>query len=87
MRQTSKESQYTIRRVPRSVDRALRQIAQRRGMSLNAVLLDAVTKAAGVTGEATLHHDLDGFIGSWTADPETDSALVSQRNIVPGDWP
>ncbi len=86
MGQHSKESQYTIRRVPRSVDRALRQMAQRQGMSLNAVLLDAVTKAAGVCVESTVHHDLDSFIGSWVADPETDVALVSQRKIEPGDW-
>lgn len=78
--------QHTIRRVPRSVDRALRRIAADRGMSLNAILLEAVTKLAGVAGESPEHTDLDEFIGSWISDPETDAALTDQRNVVSGDW-
>lgn len=79
-------AQYTIRQVPRSVDRALRRIARERGKSLNAVLLDAVSQAAGVDAEPKLHRELDALIGSWVADAETDAALAEQRRLVPGDW-
>lgn len=86
MKIEAKELQYTIRRVPRSVDRALRQQAKRRHMSMNAVLLDVVTKAAGVSAPATVRHDLDSFVGSWVKDPATDRALANQRTVERGDW-
>lgn len=44
---------YTIRNVPRSVDRALRQMAREKRKSLNAVLLEAVSNAVNVAAEPT----------------------------------
>jgi hypothetical protein len=80
-------SQYTIRGVPASVDRALRRRARERGKSLNAVLVEAVTRAAGVDTEPATYDDLDHLIGSWISDPDTERALAEQRRIEPGDWP
>ena len=84
--QRDAHAQYTIRRVPRSVDRALRRLAREGGKSLNAVLVEIVTRAAGVDAEPTIHNDLDPLIGSWVHDPDTEAALVQQRRINPGDW-
>lgn len=78
--------QYTIRNVPRSVDRALRQRARDEGKSLNLILLEALSKEVGVGAEPELHHDLDALIGSWIHDPETEKALSEQRKINPRDW-
>ena len=78
--------QYTIRRVPRSVDRALRRIARERGQSLNTVLVDIVTRAAGVDAEPRQFTDLDHLIGSWVSDPATEEALAEQRLVDPRDW-
>lgn len=82
----AKTAQYTIRNVPRSVDRALRQMAREKRKSLNAVLLEAVTNAVDVAAEPTAYDDLDHLIGSWIADPETEQALVEQRHVEAGDW-
>ena len=78
------EHQYTIRNVPAAVDQALRKKAARSRRSLNAVALDALTKAANVTADA--RHDLDAFFGSWVADPAVDRALRDQRRVDEDLW-
>lgn len=81
-----KASQYTVRNVPPSVDRALRRKAAARKISLNALLLGALQSEAGVGSEPALHHDLDAFFGSWVSDKAVDRALREVRKVAPGDW-
>ena len=81
-----KSIQYTIRNVPPSVDRVLRRQAEAQKLSLNALLLSALRSQAGVGIEPALHHDLDGFFGSWVSDKAVDRALGEVRKINPGDW-
>ena len=78
--------QYTIRNIPRSVDQALRRKALRERKSLNTVLLETLAKEAGVGAEPRVYDDLDFLIGSWVADPETETALKEQRKVNPKDW-
>ena len=78
--------QYTVRNIPRSVDRALKRKALEKGKSLNALLLEALCKEAGIAGESEVHHELDFLIGSWVHDPEVENALNSQRVVDPKDW-
>ncbi|MCC6525021.1 MAG: hypothetical protein IT373_20370 [Polyangiaceae bacterium] len=78
--------QYTIRDVPRSVDRALRKRAVDQGRSLNAVVLEVLATAAAVAQAPRVHDDLDHLIGSWVHDPETDRALDEQRKVDLRDW-
>ena len=80
-----KASQYTIRNVPPSVDRALRRRAAAARVSLNTLLLRALEAEAGVT-HVRERHDLDSFFGSWIADPRVDRALAEVRRVEPGDW-
>ena len=83
----AKACQYTLRNVPVSVDRALRQRAQEQGRSLNAFLLDVLKREVGADGsEPALHRDLDEFVGSWVPDPAVEQALKSMRNVDPRDW-
>jgi predicted HicB family RNase H-like nuclease len=46
MKEQARSIQYTLRGVPREVDRALRQKAAQRKQSLNQVILDELAEAA-----------------------------------------
>jgi hypothetical protein len=67
-------TQYTIRSIPPKVDQALRKRSQKTGKSLNQVVIEALTKGAGVTPDATFN-DLDWFVGSMPVDAEFDEAM------------
>jgi hypothetical protein len=72
--------QYTVRGVPKEVDRALRAKAAELKMSLNQVVVNELT-------HATIGHapkaDFSALVGQWTPDPEFDDVIASQRQI---DW-
>ncbi|MBZ5724566.1 MAG: hypothetical protein LAP87_06170 [Acidobacteriia bacterium] len=74
---------YTIRGVPREVDRALRQKAGRRKQSLNQVILEELTMAAG---SGRRRADFSDVVGQWTPDPAFDEILASQRRINWDKW-
>ncbi|HUC78777.1 MAG TPA: hypothetical protein VMQ58_00890 [Candidatus Saccharimonadales bacterium] len=67
-------TQYTIRSIPPKVDQALRKKSQKTGKSLNEVVIEALTKGAGMTPDATFN-DLDWFIGSMPVDTGFDEAM------------
>lgn len=71
--------QYTIRGVPREVDQALRKKAHQRKVSLNRLLVEELTNAAG----GRSHRSLKSIAGRWKKDPEFDRILTEQRRI---DW-
>lgn len=75
--------QYTVRGVPREVDRVLRQWAKQRGASLNQLLVDELTTA-------TIGHpkraDFNDLVGKWTPDAGFDEIAASQRRIDPDKW-
>jgi hypothetical protein len=85
-RQRSEAVQYTIRNVPKVVDRALRRRADRTAKSLNEVALEALARGAGVENEAAEHRDLDFLFGSWVEDPAVEQALAEQRTIDRNLW-
>lgn len=78
--------QYTLRNVPKEVDRALRETARREGKSLSAVALEALARGAGIDDSDVRKRDLGRFAGSWVRDPKTDDALADQRRIDPSLW-
>ena len=78
--------QYTLRNVPKELDRALRERARREGKSLNQVTLEALMRALGADGEATQHRVLSDVAGTWVADIDVDRALDDQRAIDPDLW-
>ena len=75
--------QYTIRGIPLEVDRALRQKASRRKVSLNRVILDELTEA---TVGAKPKADFSNLVGRWKADAAFDKILASQRRIDREQW-
>ena len=78
--------QYTLRKVPREVDKALRQKAKQEGKSLNQVAIEALARGASVDPVPPKFHHLDFAIGTWVEDPEFDKAVEAQRQIDPEMW-
>jgi len=78
--------QYTVRRVPRAVDSALRRRARTERKSLNRVAVEALTRGAGVTDAPVAQRDLGDVAGTWREDPEFDRAVAAQHRIEKGLW-
>jgi hypothetical protein len=78
--------QYTLRKVPREVDKALRQKAKQEGKSLNQVAVEALARGANVDAVRPKFRSLDFAIGTWVEDPEFDKAIEEQRQIDPEMW-
>lgn len=84
---TSKKIQFTVRRVPAHVDRALRRRAQEENRSLNSVLLEALEEQAGSTAVGRQRfNDLDELAGLWQADTDFDEAITRQHQIDYDLW-
>ena len=83
MKKQARSIQYSIRQVPREVDRILRQKAARSRRSLNQVILDELTEAA-LGGKKRA--DFSDIVGQWTPDPAFDEILASQRQIDAEKW-
>jgi hypothetical protein len=75
--------QYTVRGIPIEVDRALRERAKQRKVSINQVIIDELTIA---TIGRKQFADFSGFVGRWTPDPAFDEILERQREINANDW-
>jgi plasmid stability protein len=78
--------QYTIRKIPHEVDKALRRKARKEGKSLNEIAVEALARGAGVETVVTENRDLEFAIGSWIEDPEFDKTIDDQRQIDPDLW-
>ena len=70
--------QYTLRAVPKPVDRELRQRSRHSLRSLNDEAIDALTRGLGLGAGKVVHHDLDALVGSWENDPAFDAAIAAQ---------
>jgi plasmid stability protein len=86
MRKRAAKSQYTIRGVPASVDRALRARARRAGRSLNDVMLEALRASVGEGTDPCPHEDLDDLIGTWEEDAAFDAAVREQDRVDTALW-
>lgn len=80
MKEQAESIQYTIRGIPREVDRVLRRKAARRKISLNQLILDELTV---VTVGHPRHADFSDLVGKWTPDAGFDEIMAGQRQI---DW-
>jgi hypothetical protein len=78
--------QYTLRRIPLAVDRALRDRAARSKKSLNEVAIDALVHGLGLDNSQVKHRKLGHLAGHWIKDDAVDRALADQRAIDPELW-
>jgi hypothetical protein len=82
-------SAITVRNLPPSVSKALREKARKERLSLNKAVVRLLEEAVGGGGKGrALHHDLDRFFGGWSrGEADTfDSALREQREVDPEVW-
>lgn len=78
--------QYTIRNVPRVVDKAIRQRARSRQQSLNQVAVEALADGLGLGKRDLPARDLSDVAGTWVEDPAIDAALAAQDRVNRADW-
>ena len=78
--------QYTIRKVPNSLDAALRRRAHEQGKSLNEVAIEALVRGAGVSGERCRQRDLRDIAGTWHNDRAFERALAAQDTVDKELW-
>jgi hypothetical protein len=78
--------QYTIRRIPRAIDDAIRERARASGKSLNEAVVDVLADGAGVTGTPQKRRDLSDIAGTWKADKAVDAALAAQDRVDESLW-
>jgi hypothetical protein len=78
--------QYTIRRIPKPVDDAVRERARATGKSLNEAALDVLADGAGVKGMPRKRRDLSDIAGTWKADKSFEAVLEEQARIDKDLW-
>jgi plasmid stability protein len=78
--------QYTIRKVPNSLDAALRRRAHEQGKSLNEVAIEALARGAGVSEERCRQRDLHDIAGTWLTDRAFERALAAQDTVDKELW-
>jgi hypothetical protein len=78
--------QYTIRRIPKAVDDAVRERARVTGKSLNEAAVDALADGAGVKGIPRKRRDLGDIAGTWKTDKAFEEALADQDLVDKDLW-
>lgn len=81
-----RQIQYTLRKIPPHVDRALRKRADQEHTSLNETALQALERGLDLDDRPIRRHDLDDLIGTWVEDPEFDRAVEQMDQIDPELW-
>jgi plasmid stability protein len=80
----------TLRNLPASLDRTIRQRAKKKGVSINKVVISLLQDHLGESemGPVRRYHDLDGLAGSWSKQKAEafEKTLAQQRAIDPEMW-
>lgn len=86
MQEMNQMPQYTVRNIPDSLDRELRDRAGRNGTSLNDAVIEAIKRGLGVTGTGHIYNDLDDLAGSWHKDELFDRVIIDQDTVDVDAW-
>ena len=78
--------QYTVRKIPKNIERALRAKAKAEGKTINAVALELWREALGLNGQKKVHRDLDWFFGTGGLEPEVIKAIEEHDVVHRDDW-
>jgi len=80
--------QMTLRRIPDSLEKALRNRAKESGLSLNKVSIELLEQALGVDSRKNKKRDLSEFSGMWTQDDlkEFEQNTQGFNSIDPEIW-
>ena len=77
---------YTIRNVPEALDRELCERAKRKGISLNAAVIETIKRGLGLADTEIIYDDLDDLIGTWKSDHRFDCAIAKQDLVDTDAW-
>jgi hypothetical protein len=78
--------QYTIRRIPDVLDRALRERAQAEAKSMNEIAIEALAEGLGFGNGTQMRRDLSDIVGTWKKDKAFDQAISEQDQIDEDLW-
>jgi hypothetical protein len=78
--------QYTLRRIPTEVDRAVRRRAREQGRTISEVAIEAMAEGLGLKGEPARRRSVQDLLGARGRDRELEAALAEQRNVDPELW-
>jgi hypothetical protein len=78
--------QYTIRRIPKAVDAALRRRAKRGRKTLNQAAVEAMIDGLELKVEGARRRSVRDLLGARSRDPKLEQALAAQRRIDPEIW-
>jgi hypothetical protein len=78
----------TVRNLPPSVAKAVKDKARKENLSLNKAIVKLLEEATGAEEAKVVHHDLDHLAGTWSEEEyqEFMAALRDQRQIDPEMW-
>jgi plasmid stability protein len=80
----------TLRNLPASLDRTIRQRAKKKGVSVNKVVISLLQEHLGEAEARPVrwYHDLDSLAGSWSKQEAEafDKTLAQQRTTDPEIW-
>jgi len=79
-------TQYTIRAVPASIDRALRRRAKQEAKSLNSVAVEALARGLELDAKLVEHTELDALVGSWQEDKAFERAVADFERVDEEAW-
>jgi hypothetical protein len=82
----TRSMQYTLRRIPRHVDAALRKRARREQKTLNQVAVEVMAEGLGLEGEPRQRRSVRDLVGARGKDRTLEKALEDQRRIDPELW-
>ena len=78
--------QYTVRKIPAALDKAIRGRARTEGKSINEVAVAALVHGLGLGSESVVRRDLGDIAGTWTKDKAVEEALAAQDRIDKDLW-
>ena len=78
--------QYTLRRIPAALDRAIRERARAEGKSMNEVAVQALAAGLGFGKVGIARRDLADIIGTWRKDSAVEAALAAQDQVDARLW-
>ena len=78
--------QYTVRRVSRALDKALRRRAREKGRSLNEATIEALSDGLGFGEEGVVRRDLSDIVGTWKREASVEKALAAQDVVDKALW-
>ena len=78
--------QYTVRRIPRALDKALRERAKREGKSLNEITVEVIADGLGLGASDIVRRDLSDIAGTWKKDAAIEAVLAAQDQVDENLW-